>query len=137
MGHIPFEVLYGHPPRQLGIIDPKDCVVPNIATWMKERSLLSTLIQQQLHRAQTRMKAQADKGHSERQFQEGELVYLKLQPHVQTSIAARPNHKLAFRFYGPFKILKKVGSVAYKLELPAYAQIHPVIHVSQLKKHVP
>lgn len=59
LGHTPFEVLYGHPSRQLGIIDPQDCVVPDLAKWIKERSLLSTLIQQQLHRAQTRMKAQA------------------------------------------------------------------------------
>ena len=81
LGHTPFEVLYGHPPRQLGIIDPQDCAVPNLAKWMKERSLLSTLIQQ-LQRAQTRMKAQADKGRFERQFQEGEFVYLKFQPHI-------------------------------------------------------
>ena len=83
------------------------------------------------------MKSRADKGRSERQFAEGDLVYLKLQPHMQTSIAARPCHKLSFRFYGPYKILKKVGQVAYKLELPLRAQIHLVVHVSQLKKHVP
>lgn len=65
------------------------------------------------------------------------MAYLKLQPHVQTSVATRPNQKLAFKFYGPFIILKKVGSVAYKLQLPSSAQIHPVVHVSQLKKHVP
>jgi hypothetical protein len=65
------------------------------------------------------------------------MVYLKLQPHVQTSVATRPCQKLAFKFYGPFKILKKVGSVAYKLELPTSAHIHPVVHVSQLKQHIP
>lgn len=129
LGHTPFEVLYGHPPRQLGIMNPLDTVVPDLAEWMKERSLMTTLIQQQLLRAQSRMKSQADKGRSERQFQEGEMVYLKLQPYVQTSVAARPCQKLAFRFYGPFKILKKIGTVAYKLELPTSAHIHPVIHV--------
>jgi len=112
-------------------------VVPDLAVWLKERSLLTALIQQQLVRAQTRMKSQADKGRSERQFKEGDMVYLKLQPHVQTSVATRSCQKLAFKFYGTIKVLKKVGLVAYKLELPASVHIHLVVHVSQLKQHVP
>jgi hypothetical protein len=95
------------------------------------------VIRQQLLRAQQRMKAQADKHRSERTFQVNDLVYLKLQPYIQQSVEARGNQKLAFRFFGPYKIVKRIGEVAYKLELPSSSQVHPVVHVSQLKKHVP
>lgn len=66
----------------------------------------------------------------------GDLVYLKLQPHIQSSVASRSNYKLSFRFYGPFKVLQRVGAVAYKLEFPPSSFIHLVVHVSQLKRHI-
>jgi hypothetical protein len=80
------------------------------------------------------MKHQADKHQTERHFAEGDWVYLKLHPYVQTSLADQGKRKLALRFYGPFQVLQKVGKVAYKLDLPPTSKIHNVIHVSQLKK---
>lgn len=118
LGRSPFEVLYGQKPRQLGIEKIDLCAVPDLENWLKKRELLTKIIQQQLQRSQQRMKAQADKHRTEREFQPGDLVYMKLQPYVQSSVAARTNKKLSFWFYGPYKVLQKVGAVAYKLELP-------------------
>ena len=42
--------------------------------------------------------------------------------------------KLAKRFYGPFKVIERVGPVAYRLQLPENACIHPVFHCSVLKQ---
>jgi len=51
------------------------------------------------------MKKQADEHRSERQFQIGDLVFVKIQPYVQSSLAQHSNQKLAFKFFGPYRIL--------------------------------
>jgi ribosomal protein L21E len=95
------------------------------------------LLQQQLIRAQQRQKQHADKNRTERSFEVGDFVYLKLQPYVQTSVATRASHKLSIKYYGPYQIIAKVCNVAYKLLLLESASIHPVFHVSQHKKDMP
>ena len=77
--------------------------------------------------AQTRMKFQADRKRSELQFQPGEQVLLKLQSYVQTSVANRSYPKLAFKYYGPYTVLKRV-------ELPKVRDLSAVDTVTTQKK---
>jgi hypothetical protein len=133
----PFEVLYGHSPRHFGIVDPAECAVPELAEWLQDRQDTMALLQQHLLRAQQQMKLTADKKRSERIFAVQDWVYLKLQPYIQRSLATRANPKLAFRYFGPFQVIQRVGATSYKLALPESCKIHPVIHVSQLRRALP
>ena len=64
----------------------------------------------------------------------GDWVFARLQPYKQTSRKNSKNHKLAPKLYGPYQVRKRVGQVAYALEIPNKGKIHDVFHVSCLKK---
>lgn len=77
------------------------------------------IIKENLEKALLRIKDYADKKRTERTFEVNNLVYLKLQPYRQGSVPLGKKMKLAPRLHGPYKILEKVGTVAYRLELPS------------------
>jgi hypothetical protein len=61
-------------------------------------------------------------------------MYLKVSP-IRGMRRFNVKGKLSPRFIGPYKILKRVGEVAYQLELPdQLVDVHDIFHVSQLKK---
>ena len=60
---------------------------------------------------------------------------MRLQPYKKMSLKQlNKDNKLAPKYYGPYKVLQKIGSMAYKLELLTTLRVHPVFHVSCLKK---
>jgi hypothetical protein len=98
----PFEVLYGHPPKQFGLSVASGCSSTTLSDWLQDQATMQQLIQQHLSRARLRMKAQADKQRAKRTFDLNDWVYLKLQPYVQSSLAPHSNQKLAYSFFRSF-----------------------------------
>uniref|UniRef100_A0A2N9FC87 RNA-directed DNA polymerase n=1 Tax=Fagus sylvatica TaxID=28930 RepID=A0A2N9FC87_FAGSY len=128
----PFEALYGYPPPTLMEYIPGTTKVEAVEDHLSQRQQAISLLKTNLAAAQERMKLQTDKHRQERVFQVGDWVYLRLQPFKQRSMHQKMG-KLAPKFYGPYQILQRIGAVAYKLDLPTDARIHPVFHVSCLK----
>jgi hypothetical protein len=64
------------------------------------------------------------------------LVFLRLQSYRQASLKKSGAEKLKPRFYGSYRVIGRVGEVAYELELPEGSKIHNVFHTSCLKKAV-
>ncbi|WOH15055.1 hypothetical protein DCAR_0934588 [Daucus carota subsp. sativus] len=132
----PFEVMYGYPPPVHRPYIQGSSLMDTVDRSLQAREQMLAALKENLHKARNRMKQQADKHRSERCFEVGDWVYLKLQPYKQGSVVSRPHQKLATKYFGPYPVLKKVGSVAYTLQLPTSSRIHPTFHVSLLKKHL-
>ena len=93
------------------------------------------LLKDNLVLAQNRMKQWVDQHRSEINFDVGDWVFLRLQLYKQMSLKqAKKDNKLSPKYYGLYKVLQKIGTMAYKLELPTTSRLHPVFHVSCLKK---
>ncbi|GJR78457.1 putative reverse transcriptase domain-containing protein [Tanacetum coccineum] len=111
----------------------------NIAETSMDRVLQETTekilqIKDRLKAARDRQKSYADKRRKPLEFSVGDYVLLKVSP-WKGVVRFGKKGKLAPRFVRPFEIIKKVGPVAYRLDLPEELNgVHDTFHVSNLKK---
>jgi hypothetical protein len=133
LGMSPFKALYGRKCRTpLMWSEVGECSLVGPAL-IKEAEERVTDIREKLKAAQSRQKSYADRKRREASFNPGDFTYLKVSP-IRGTRRFQVHGKLAPRFIGPYKVLKRVGAVAYLLELlEEMSDIHPVFHVSQLR----
>ncbi|KAK6140805.1 hypothetical protein DH2020_025454 [Rehmannia glutinosa] len=88
-----------------------------------------------LHWEISRQKSYADKRRKDLEFEVGDEVFLRLSPR-KGLINPKKGGKLSPRYVAPYKILQRIGKLAYRLELPPlYTGMHDVFHVSRLMKY--
>ena len=96
-----------------------------------------SLIRQRLLMAQSRQKSYADVQRRPLEFEVGDHVFLKVMPKREV-IMFEKRGKLLPRFIGHFEILERVGTVAYRLDLPpSMSGVNEVFHVSMLWRYTP
>jgi hypothetical protein len=126
----PFYANYGyHPPfeRDLGGVV---IGAPEISEYVSALTRLHAELWAEITYAQRTHAEQANKArHPHPILEPGDWVWLR-RKHIQST---QPSGKLDYKLIGPYIILEKVGSRAYKLELPTSVKLHPVFHISLLE----
>lgn len=128
-----FKALYGREPLNLIKYSPCPEDPAKVHIQLNNKDEILALLKQNLTRAQQTMKHYADKKRALVEFAIGDFVLVKLQPYRQSSVSLKKHQKLGMRYFRPFLIIAKIGTMAYKLQLPSTTKIHAVFHVLQLK----
>ena len=132
----PFEALYGRKCRSpVGWFETGEqkLLGPDLVQEAVEKV---KLIRERMASAQSRKKSYADHRRQDLEFQVGDYVFLKISPFKGVMRFGRKG-KLSPRYVGPFQILRRVGKTAYELALPPNMdKVHPVFHVSMLRKYL-
>ncbi|GJR55671.1 putative reverse transcriptase domain-containing protein [Tanacetum coccineum] len=130
----PFEALYGRKCHFLIMwaeVGEGQLIGPGL---VQETTKKISQIKDRLKAVRDRQKSYADKRRKPLEFSVGDYVLLKLSP-WKGVVRFGKKGKLAPRFVGPFEIIKRVGPVAYQLDLPKELNgLHDTFHVSNLKK---
>lgn len=128
----PFFANYGFNPRIGTETVPGSLPVGPLRSFVEELDHINVFLRTELSWAQDRMSEQANRGRSSPPvFKEGDLVWL-VTKNIKTT---RPSVKLDFKKIGPFPIVKKISTHAYRLQLYESMGIHDVFHVSLLEPY--
>ena len=132
-----YEALYGRPCRSpIYWTEVGESSITGLDL-IRDTSEKVDLIWKRLFTAQSKQKSYVDRRRQPLEFKVGDHVFLKVMPR-RGVIRFDKRGKLAPRYIGPFEILLRAGTVAYRLVLPpSLLGVHEVFHISMLRKYTP
>lgn len=107
-----FKGLYGYEATTFGDLIIQESNVPGAKDFIQQNFDIMKTLKDNLHHAQNQQKIYDDQKRLERMFEVGDMVFLRLQPYKQSSLKVSGAEKLKPHFYGPYRILRRVGEVA-------------------------
>ena len=137
IGMAPYEALYGQKCRTPVCWDEvgeRKLVGPEIIQMTCDKI---KVIRDRLKIAQDRKKSYANNRRRDLEFEVGDVVFFRISP-WKDILRFGKRGKLSPRYIGPYRIVERIGEVAYRLELPSdLDRIHDFFHVSMLRKYIP
>jgi hypothetical protein len=112
-----------------------DAAVPSVDDLLTEQDPFLEQTKVYLQQSQDYYSKYYDNKHTDRTFEVGDWVWLKLMTQTAEGISNLQIGKLALKYFRPFQISECITSVAYRLNLLEETRIHNAFHVSVLKKH--
>ena len=137
IGMVPYDALYGRKCRSPSCwMEVGDRELEGLEL-IKETYEKVPIIQERMRTAFSRQKIYADPRRRDVQFGVGDHVFLKISLMKGVKRFGKKG-KLAPRYIRPFEILDRVCNVSYRLAFPPnFGHLHPVFHISMLRKYVP
>jgi len=136
IGMAPYEALYGRKCRT-PLCWYQDGEAVLVGPELLEQTIEKVrMVRDRMQASQSRQKTYADRRRRPLEFAVGDHVFLRVTRTTGVGRALR-SRKLSPKFLGPYQITRRIGLVAFEIALPPQlANLHPVFHVSQLRKYV-
>ena len=132
----PFYLNYGFHPSIPTTIQPTNTTVAAVEDFMIRMNNLLKIAQDNISQAQLQQARYANQHRRDEQFSVGDNVLVSSENINLPSQVNRPTRKFQAKFLGPYKVIETVSPTAYRLELPETLKIHPVFHISNLRRYV-